>query len=59
VMEGQNLRPKGWLALADLQGLEDTANYFKGVSDTIAHCVAAMPEHAEFIRNYCAAPPMK
>ena len=59
VMEGQNLRPRGWLALADLQGVEDTVNYFKGASDTIANCVAAMPEHAEFIRRYCAAAPMK
>lgn len=59
VMEGQNLRPRGWLALADLQGVEDTVNYFKGVSDTISNCVAAMPEHSEFIRRYCAAAPMK
>ncbi|MEO6276197.1 tryptophan halogenase family protein [Roseateles sp.] len=59
VMEGQNLRPKGWLSLAELQGVDDTANYFKGVSDTIANCVAVMPEHSEFIRSYCAAPPMK
>ncbi len=59
VMEGQNLRPKGWLALAELQGVEETAHYLKGVSDTIANCVAVMPDHAEFIRQYCAAPPMK
>jgi len=59
VMEGQNLRPKGWLALAELQHVEDTANYLRGVSDTIANCVAVMPEHAEFIRSYCAAAPMK
>ncbi|MGM9484358.1 tryptophan halogenase family protein [Roseateles sp. NT4] len=55
VMEGQNLRPKGWLALAELQGVEETAAYFKGVSDTIAACVAVMPEHAEFVRRYCPA----
>jgi len=58
VMEGQNLRPKGWLALAELQGVEETAAYFKGVSDTIANCVAVMPDHAEFIRGYCRAGPM-
>jgi tryptophan 7-halogenase len=58
VMEGQNLRPKGWLALAELQGVEETAAYFKGVSDTIANCVAVMPEHAEFIRRYCPARPI-
>ncbi len=58
VMEGQNLRPRGWLALAELQGVEETAAYFKGVSDTIAHCVAVMPDHAEFIRNYCPASPL-
>ena len=58
VMEGQNLHPRGWLALAELQGVEETVAYFKGVSDTIANCVAAMPDHAEFIRHYCAAAPM-
>ena len=56
VMEGQNLRPRGWLALTELQGIENTASYLKGVSDTIAACVAAMPDHAEFIRHYCASP---
>ncbi|XHS80483.1 tryptophan halogenase family protein [Burkholderiaceae bacterium UC74_6] len=55
VMEGQNLRPKGWLALAELQGVEETAAYLKGVADTIANCVAVMPDHAEFVRKYCAA----
>jgi tryptophan halogenase len=58
VMEGQNLRPRGWLALAELQGLEETAGFFKGVSDTIANCVAVMPDHAEFIQRYCAAAAM-
>ncbi|WP_457426605.1 tryptophan halogenase family protein [Roseateles sp. P5_E7] len=58
VMEGQNLRPKGWLALAELQGVEETVGYLKGVSDTIAQCVAVMPEHAEFIRHYCQAAKM-
>jgi tryptophan halogenase len=58
VMEGQNLRPKRWLALTELQGLEDTVNYLKGVSDTIANCVSVMPEHSEFIRHYCQAPKM-
>ena len=55
VMEGQNLRPKGWLALTELQGVEETAAYLKGVSDTIAACVAVMPEHAEFVQRYCPA----
>jgi tryptophan 7-halogenase len=53
VMEGQNLRPRGWLALAELQGVEETAGYLKGVSDTIAQCVAAMPAHEAFVRHYC------
>ena len=57
VMEGQNLRPQGWLALTELQGVDETAAYLKGVSDTIAACVAVMPEHGEFVRRYCAAPP--
>jgi tryptophan halogenase len=38
--------------------VEETAAYFKGVSDTIASCVAVMPEHAEFIRRYCPAKPV-
>ncbi|MCY4757171.1 tryptophan halogenase family protein [Pelomonas aquatica] len=55
VMEGQNLRPRAWLPLAELQGADDTAAYLKGISDTIAQCVAAMPSHEEFVRHYCAA----
>ena len=59
VMEGQNLRPRSWLPLTDLQGVEETAGYLRGVSDTIAACVNAMPDHAEFIRHYCAAAPTR
>ena len=53
VMEGQNLRPRGWLALTELQSADDTANYLKGISDTIAQCVGVMPTHEEFVRHYC------
>jgi tryptophan halogenase len=59
VMEGQNLRPRGWLPLTELQGVEETAGYLRGVSDTIAACVNVMPDHAEFIRHYCAAAPTR
>lgn len=55
VMEGQNLHPRSWLTLAELQGIEDTVGYLKGVSDTIAQCVAVMPAHDEFVRRYCRA----
>ena len=58
VMEGQNLRPRGWLALAELQGVDDTARFLAGLSDTIANCVAVMPDHAEFVRRYCPASSM-
>ncbi|HEY4080354.1 MAG TPA: tryptophan halogenase family protein [Burkholderiaceae bacterium] len=58
VMEGQNLRPKGWLALAELQSPDDTARYLAGVSDTIAACVKAMPDHRDFVNRYCPAAPM-
>ena len=55
VMEGQNLRPRRWLPLTELQGVEETAAYLKGVSDTIANCVGVMPGHEEFVRQYCEA----
>ncbi|MFG6468855.1 tryptophan halogenase family protein [Roseateles sp. BYS87W] len=53
VMEGQNLHPRHGLALTELQSADDTANYLKGISDTIAQCVSVMPPHEEFVRRYC------
>lgn len=59
VMSGQNLRPQGWLALTELQGVEETAGYLQGIADTVAQCVAAMPDHAEFVRRFCPAAPVR
>lgn len=50
VMEGQNLKPRQWMALANQQSDDDTAIYLQGVAEVIAQCVQAMPEHADFLR---------
>lgn len=56
VMYGQNLQPEGYDPLADLQSEADTHEYLENVREVIAQCVDAMPEHAAFIAQYCAAP---
>lgn len=55
VMDGQNLTPRRYNPLADLQPQEVMAQYFRSVSGVIATCVDAMPTHADYIAQHCAA----
>ncbi|MBU3671743.1 MAG: tryptophan 7-halogenase [Sinobacteraceae bacterium] len=56
VMHGQGLRPQGWHPLADVLPEDEVADYLENIRQTIRKCVAVMPDHAEFIRQHCAAP---
>jgi tryptophan 7-halogenase len=56
VMEGQNLQPRGYNPLVDLQSEQATAEYLDSVRGVINKCVDVMPDHAAYIAKYCAAP---
>ncbi|HEX8788980.1 MAG TPA: tryptophan halogenase family protein [Telluria sp.] len=55
VMVGQNLHPRGYHPLVDLQDEAGVDNYLQGVAEVIAKCVEVMPDHATLVANYCAA----
>ena len=58
VMQGQGLTPKRYHPLADLQTVQDTAEYLEGLRDLIGQCVDVMPDHAAYIAEHCTAPPL-
>ena len=58
VMEGQNLVPEQYHPLVDLQSEEDIHEYLESVRLVIEKCVGVMPEHSQFIREHCKAPPV-
>jgi tryptophan halogenase len=55
VMHGQRVRPQSYHPLADLRTGNEIAEYLDEVSGVIAACVKAMPGHARFIADHCAA----
>ena len=55
VMHGQRVRPQSYHPLADLRTGDEIAEYLDEVSGVIAACVKAMPGHARFIADHCAA----
>jgi tryptophan halogenase len=56
VMHGQRVRPQSYHPLADLRTGDEITEYLDEVSGVIAACVKAMPGHARFIADHCAAP---
>jgi tryptophan halogenase len=55
VMHGQGIKPESYHPLVDIYPEADTLNFLQGIESVIAKCVAAMPDHAEFIAKNCAA----
>ncbi len=58
VMHGQRVHPQSYHPLADLRTEDEIAQYLDEVSGVIAACVKAMPTHARFIADQCAAEPV-
>ncbi|MBP7914309.1 MAG: tryptophan 7-halogenase [Vitreoscilla sp.] len=56
VFEGQNLVPRRYHPLVDLQPEVEVAKYLESVRAVITKCVEVMPDHAAFIAKHCAAP---
>ncbi|RQO62075.1 tryptophan halogenase [Paucibacter sp. KBW04] len=57
VMQGQNLRPEAHHPLADLMPEQEVFDYLEGVRGVIGKCVDVMPDHAAYIKKFCAAKP--
>jgi tryptophan halogenase len=55
VMHGQGIKPESYHPLVDIYPEVDTLNFLQGIESVITKCVAAMPDHAEFIAKNCAA----
>ena len=53
---GPGIVPSGYHPLADQIPDNELMQLVDGVRGVIATCVAAMPEHEQFIARYCAAP---
>ncbi len=56
VMNGQGLMPQAYNPLVDLYDEAEIQEFLKGIREVIDRCVEVMPDHAEFIRQHCAAP---
>ena len=56
VMNGQRVRPAAYHPLADLRSEAEIDEYLAEVEGVIHSCVKAMPSHARFIADNCAAP---
>ncbi len=53
VMEGQGWHADSTHPLTMLHPEDETAAYLEGVREVIARCVDVMPDHAQFIGQYC------
>ncbi len=56
VMHGQHLRPQSYHPLVDSLAEADISEYLQGVHALISRCADAMPGHADYIAQHCAAP---
>ena len=55
VMHGQRLRPLSYHPLTDLRSEAEIQEYLDSVRGVIHACVEAMPTHAKYIADHCAA----
>ena len=58
VMLGQRIEPQTHHPLADNLTPAELAEFVDGMKTLMDRCVAAMPTHADFIAQHCAAPKM-
>jgi tryptophan 7-halogenase len=55
VLVGQNVMPKRYHPLVDIEPPAAVARMMQGVKEVLAHAADAMPSHAAFIAKHCAA----
>ena len=58
VLEGQNMPVDAFNPLVDVQSEADIHEYLESVRSVIAQCVDVMPEHAAYVKKFCAADKM-
>jgi tryptophan halogenase len=56
VLIGQRIVPAGWHPLVDAVSDEELVRLGESVRDVVGRCVAAMPDHEQFIERCCKAP---
>jgi tryptophan halogenase len=56
VMIGQHLLPAAWHPLVDAVPDNELAQLGESVRSVVSSCVAAMPEHEQFLSRCCQAP---
>jgi tryptophan 7-halogenase len=55
VLIGQGIDPMGYHPLADAPGDDGVDRYLASIEEVIAAKVSRMPDHADYIRQFCAA----
>jgi tryptophan 7-halogenase len=55
VLTGQDIQPRGYDPLVDALTDDELRRRLAHIRETIAKCVATMPDHREFIARHCAA----
>jgi tryptophan 7-halogenase len=58
VFTGQNVFPQRYHPLAELPPDAELANRFERIADAVRERIDGFPTHDEYIRQFCAAPPM-
>ena len=58
VFEGQNMPVDAFNPLVDVQSEADIHEYLESVRSVIAQCVDVMPDHAAYVKKFCAAAKM-
>ena len=57
VMLGQNIVPRGYHSIADGISTQQLRQFLRDLKTIIGGAVGQMPQHEEYIRKHCAAPP--
>jgi len=57
VMLGQNIVPRGYHSIADGISTQQLRQFLHDLKTIIGGAVGQMPQHEEYIRKHCAAPP--
>jgi tryptophan halogenase len=58
VMVGQRIVPRGHHPFAGFAEVNECREMAADIANVIRQCTAVMPEHADFIRQHCAAAPL-
>ena len=58
VLIGQGLIPRSYDPMVDVESADNVGEFVESVSGVIQSCLEQIPDHGEFVRSQCPAPPL-